>query len=57
MENRKFNMPYPLFDLSNFLDVSISRKEFSELKIDVMEHDPLVDCLYSIASMRQLFKI
>jgi DNA polymerase III alpha subunit (gram-positive type) len=56
LKERKFNMPYPLFDLSNFLDVSISRKEYSELQIEGLEHDPLVDCYYSIAAYIKLNK-
>jgi len=57
IKNRNFDMPYPLYDIATVLDVDISRKQFSGLIIKGSEHDPLVDCYYSIESIMKILGI
>ncbi len=42
LENREFEMPYPLYDIANFIDIKIDRIELSELK-NLKQHKPLHD--------------
>ena len=52
IKNREFAMPYPLFDIVNFVDVKLDRISlFPELKLE--KHNPLDD---SIASYHALLK-
>lgn len=52
MQEREFNMPYPLKDISTLIDVSIDRVKYSGLN-NLVPHNPLDDC---IASFTCLFK-
>ncbi len=45
-ETRQFNMPYPLYDISNFIDIRIDRIESCKMKI-LLKHNPLDDSMAS----------
>ncbi|HHQ4120159.1 TPA: hypothetical protein ACTE1W_001548 [Legionella pneumophila] len=48
--SRDWVMPYALLDVANFLDVTIDRNEYSELK-GLQKHNPLDDILASAHSL------
>lgn len=49
LDNSQWNMPYPLLDVSNFVDVSIDRVEKyqKETGISLRKHNPLDDSIAS----------
>lgn len=47
---RKWNMPYPLKDISVLIDVNIDRAEYSEIK-GLRKHHPLDDAMASAMSL------
>jgi len=44
---REFLMPYPLYDLANFIDVNLDRNDECGLK-NLRKHHPLDDCIASV---------
>lgn len=46
IKNREWNMPYPLFDISSQIDVSISRIKNCGIE-ELQEHNPLHDAIAS----------
>lgn len=51
--NRMWNMPYPLKDVSAFVDVEIDRAEKSGIK-DLRKHNPFDDTLASLYCLLQV---
>ena len=50
LDNRQWNMPYPLLDISNFVDVNIDRAEKyqKETSNALRKHNPLDDSIASL---------
>ena len=53
--NREFQMPFPLYDVANFIDVSVDRIKFSGLK-KLKPHNPKHDSLASAICIINHFK-
>lgn len=50
LADRQFEMPYPLYDVANFVDISVDRIEYSGLK-NLKQHNPLHDSWASAVSL------
>ena len=54
LEERAFTMPFPLYDISNFVDINIDRcafiEELTNGKIEIPKHNPLTDSVASAIS-------
>jgi len=51
--SRDFEMPYPLHDMANFLDVSVTRKNYCGLT-GLIDHNPLHDALAILYSLQKV---
>lgn len=50
LENREFDMPYPLMDVANFVDVNIDRN--AQTNIPLRKHHPYDDCIASLYALK-----
>ena len=55
IKNREFAMPYPLFDIANFIDINEDRIKLSGLQ-NLKQHNPKDDSLASAVCIINYFK-
>lgn len=66
LENRQWNMPYPLLDIANFININVNRIDFfNKIKhkylnvknMDLKQHNPLDDSIASLYSFLEVDNI